>query len=286
MGDPFRDRRFNAAEVRRIVRRAATLADESPDALADGRSLTLDEIERAAGDLGVSARAVAMALESPDEPKRPAAPATLGARLLGSPTRLVVEDEVLGEPSESDFEDIVEDIREVFGGENGTIERVGKTFLWTSTPGYQGRGRQISVRLRSRGGRTRIVVEENRTRQAIGLFVGLGVGGGLGPMGGFVAAIVKLGAAGAIFPVFWVPFVFLLARAIFSVMGRRRQRSLEDLAFRLKIDSARWSGGDAVRVAEPSARKRVGGDANARADADADTDADADADADAARRRA
>src|SRR5262249_23768485 len=134
---------------------------------------------------------------------------------IGAPTRLVYEEEFDGEPSETDLEDLVEDIRAEVG-DTGSVESVGKTLVWRTTPDYRGRGRGLSVRVRTRDKKTRIVVEERLTSQAAGLFVGLGVGGGIGPMGGYIIAIIKLGVIGLVFPLLWIPLMLLLARTIYG----------------------------------------------------------------------
>jgi hypothetical protein len=273
MADPFREQRFDPRSVRRILKKAAELADKDASEASDGRALTRDELEQAAADLGLPARAVAEAMRSDDDQ------AASGTReqehnwFIGAPTRIVLDEEVPGEPSEEDREDLIEEIHAAIGG-GGSVERVGKTLVWNMNPGYRGRGRSLSIRVRSRDGKTRIIIEESLTNPATGLFVGLGVGGGIGPMGGYIMAMVKLGAIGMIFPLLWIPLMLLLARTIFGAMSRRRQRDLEKLMARLKRRAAGWSP-TKVRVAS-----------SASADAEAEREADAEREAESDDRRA
>src|SRR5258708_17831730 len=64
MADPFREQRIPPAEVRRVLRRAAELAESDPETPATEKSLTRVEIERSAEELGIPATAIARALES------------------------------------------------------------------------------------------------------------------------------------------------------------------------------------------------------------------------------
>jgi hypothetical protein len=109
-GDPFRERLFDAAEVRRALRVAVELAEHDPETKKTERALTRAELERSAEELGLPASAIGRALQGDELPGgRPQD----RSRWIGAPTRIVLEAEVPGEPSEADREDLVEDIREV-----------------------------------------------------------------------------------------------------------------------------------------------------------------------------
>src|SRR5260221_13614727 len=107
MADPFREQRIPPAEVRRVLRRAAELAESDPETPATEKSLTRVEIERSAEELGIPATAIARALESNLDAS--SAPQKKG--FLGAPTRIVFEREVEGEPSERDLEDLMDEIQ-------------------------------------------------------------------------------------------------------------------------------------------------------------------------------
>jgi len=226
MGDPFRERRYAAEDVRQIVRRAV-------DAAEFQKSLSQAELERAADDLGIPNDALARAIEA-----APESPKTEGGGFLGGKTRILFEAEVEGEPSDRDREDLLDAIQSEIG-ETGAIENVGKTFGWR-LGSMGGRGRDVTVRLRSRDGRTRIVVEERLARQAVGLFVGLGVGAGIGPMGAYIALIVNFGPLAALAPILWIPMTLLLARTAFGALHSRPEQALKMLFDRTVKQSATW----------------------------------------------
>jgi hypothetical protein len=274
MPDPFREQRYSAQEVRRILRRAAELAEDDPETPAAERALTREELTHAAGDLGLPESAVARAAaQGEGEPAAAPSEAPRSA-FLGARTRIVLTEEIEGEPSEADREDLVELIREVTG-ETGAVETTSKTLTWRVDPVYRGQGRAISVRLRSRDGRTRVVMEERLGRQATGLFVGLGVGGGIGPMGAYIAAIAKLGVVGLMFPLVWIPLMLLLARTIFIGLEARRRRTLANVMRGIRRNAAGWS-----KRAAPS---RISVPRKAEADGAEEAEAEAEAEADEAR---
>jgi hypothetical protein len=238
MTHPFREQQLSPREVRGALRRAAELAEDDPALPRVEKSMTRGELEQLGGELGLPAGAIAKALDgtSGGDGADP-----LGGKrsfFLGAPTVLKQEIEVAGEPSVADREDIIEDIQDVMG--HGSIETVGKTMSWKFSPGFRN-GRDFSIRVRSRDGRTRIVAEERIAQSATGLFIGLGVGAGIGPMGGYVAAIVKLGAIAAIFPILWIPLMLLLARTLFIGVARRRARTMNELMKLIERRAARWS---------------------------------------------
>ena len=197
MSDPFREPRFSPTDVRRIRRRATDIAERDPAMASAGKPMTRGEIERAAADLGLPADAIARAVDDGDS----LANTTKAERswlLLGAPTRLVIEREFHGEPSEADCEDVIEHIRDVVG-DTGSIERVGKNLAWKTTT-TNNQTRELAVRVRARDGRTRVTIEERTRKLAAGLFLGIGLGAGLGPMGGYIAAIIKFGPIAAALP--------------------------------------------------------------------------------------
>jgi hypothetical protein len=256
MSDPFREARLEPAEVRRILRRAAELAETDGETAAVERPLARAELEELAAGLGIPRTAVARAIDGGEDAAPTPAPRR-GNAFLGGPTHILVEADVDGEPSDADREELVEIIERVLG-ENGTsASAVGKTFTWRLAPAGN-RGRDVSVRLRSRDGRTRVVVEERLARQATGLFVGLGVGAGVGPMGGYIAVIATLGLLGVLAPVLWIALMLGLARTIFGWLARKRGRQLNEVLGRIQTQAAGWSA--------PAARARVASAASAAAE--------------------
>jgi hypothetical protein len=120
------------------------------------------------------------------------------------------------------------------------------------------------VRIRTRRGRTRVVVDERLAPAYLGLFVGLGIGGGIGPLGGYIAAIAKLGVVGFVVPLVWIPLMFLLARTIYGAIARGRQRELRRLRRAIERRAAAWSEGKSTgqsagaRIAAPEGRDEAG----------------------------
>jgi hypothetical protein len=278
MADPFREPQLPPSEVRRTLRRAADLAEHDPSTSGVERPMTRDELERVAGELGLPASSIARAIDPSVDSPGGGPPRGKRPWLLGAPTRLIVEAEVAGEPSESQREDLIEEIRDAVG-EAGTIESMGKSLSFRLNAGAS-RRRDLSVRLRSRDGRTRIVVEERLGNQAAGLFFGLGFGGGLGPMGAYIAALAKLGVVGLVFPLLWIPTMIVLARTIFGMLARRRTRTLTDVMERLKRSAAHWSTVETrarVDVVKDASTTRTSGSREGQALADADAEVETEA---------
>jgi len=250
-GSPFRDATMSPAEVRRVLERAAKLAERDPETAKVERAMTRAELERAAADLGIPETAIARAIDHPDE-EGEIEQAAKGSWFLGGKTRIVLERELPCEPTQAQREDVLDEIRDVMG-DVGTIESVGNTLVWHATQTRNATS-TMSVRMRFRDGRTRIVMEERLLGQAIGLFVGLGVGGGIGPMGGYIALIAKIGVLGLLAPLIWIPSMLILARTIFSAMAKRRARTMRDVMRRIEQHATKWDGTRVAPVEEKKTR--------------------------------
>ena len=251
MSSPFRDATMSPAEVRRVLKRAAEIAERDPEThnLAGvERTMTRAELESAAADLGIPESAVARAIEHASDDGE-IDDAAKGSSFLGGKTRIVLERELPREPTQAQREDLLDEIRDVTG-DVGTLETLGNTLVWHATPTRNAR-QSLSVRMRFRDGRTRIVVEERLVGQAVGLFVGLGVGGGIGPMGAYIALIAKIGVLGLVAPLVWIPMMLLLARTIFSALSRRRARTMNEVMRRIEKSAVGWEG---ARVAADNTR--------------------------------
>ena len=193
-GSPFRDVAMSPAEVRRVLERAAKIAERDPETAKVERAMTRAE-PRSPWPISASRRARSPA-RSITPTKKARSRKTRKARGSRGKTRVVLERELPGEPSQAQREDLIDEIRDVTG-DVGTIESLGSTLVWHATT-RRNMSRTLSVRMRFREGRTRLVIEENLLGQAVGLFVGLGVGGGIGPMGGYIALIAKIGVLGLV----------------------------------------------------------------------------------------
>jgi hypothetical protein len=247
---PFRDATLSPAEVRRVLKRAAEIAERDPETAKVERAMTRAELESAAADLGIPESAVARAIDHAgddgeiDDAK--------GSGFLGGKTRILLEREIPGEPTQAQREDLLDEIRDV-AGDVGNLETLGNSLVWHATP-TRNNTQALSVRMRFRDGRTRVVIEERLLGQAIGLFVGLGVGGGIGPMGAYIALIAKLGVIGLVAPLVWIPMMLLLARTIFAATARRRTLRMREVMRRIEKSSAGW---EHTRVAAAENKTRV-----------------------------
>ena len=251
MSSPFRDATMSPAEVRRVLERAAKIAERDPETAKVERAMTRSELEGAAADLGIPATAIARAIDHPDE-EGEIERAAKGSWFLGGATRIVLERELPCEPTQAQREDLLDEIRDVTG-DVGTIESLGNTLVWHATQ-TRNTTSTLSVRLRFRDGRTRVVLEQRTIGQAIGLFVGMGVGGGIGPMGAYIALIAKVGLIGLVAPLVWIPMMLLGARTIYAAGSRRRARRALDVMRRIEEHAAHWEGTRVAPVAEKKTR--------------------------------
>ncbi len=127
MTDSSRDRRrYSDREMALILKRAATLQEQGPDAPAQERSHTLTELEQVAVEVGIEPRYVAEAAAAVD-----AEPTAKRAPLLGAPTSYQVGRIIEGEVPETEFGEMLDAIRRVTG-RHGEVSRVLGAFEWKS----------------------------------------------------------------------------------------------------------------------------------------------------------
>jgi len=221
MASAFRERRFPPAEVRRIIRRAAELAETDPETSASERALTQDEMVRHGAELGLPAGAVRRAISAPLSPE------PSGKRPWLRPRQVLLEQELSGEVPAERHEEIVEVIRSTLGMA-GRTEVVGKTITWSfphaSAP---------VVTIRSKDGRTRVRVEERL--EGAGVLIGVGsLGALLCLMAVGVAMDVTRSAAvaGAVASVVMI-CTLAVAAALAARAVRRREALLELVMERL-----------------------------------------------------
>jgi hypothetical protein len=180
----------------------------------------------------------------------PQALATPG--FLGAPTVISAERVADGEVPESEHEALVEEARAAFGVV-GHTSRKGQTLIWTARrpkkptkltdlgemfgEGWEGDPPDAMVRVVSRGGRTRITVEQRLDGTAGGVFAGVMGGGG----GGVAATILAVGIAAFNVPpevavtgaLASLGGAYWLSRAIYRAVVRHRAARVEGLADRL-----------------------------------------------------
>ncbi|MEE9280060.1 MAG: hypothetical protein V3V67_07780 [Myxococcota bacterium] len=231
-------RRYGDREVELILRRAVELEYLEPDSEDEGEGLSLHDLEEIGCRVGIATDHLRRAAAELDE----VGPVPeLGERLLGGPATIWLERSLSGEIDEDDVEAIVAELESESGstvagfGGSGTASRLGRTLVWrASTPTN---ARILHVSIRWGDGRTRIRIQERLHGVIGGLFGGIvgGVGGGVG-----LGAGLPIGLAALHSPLFAVTFAavviagsVLLARGIFSVVARSRQRALRELLERL-----------------------------------------------------
>jgi serine/threonine protein kinase len=155
-----------------------------------------------------------------------------GNAFVGSSTRLDFEIVLAGEMPESDFDMLVEVIRQATG-EAGQITTVGRSFSWQGAPGKVTKDVQVSVI--PRAGKTRIRVSEPLRAAAVGTFGGLigGVGGGTLPV--WLGMGLKMGdfGAGMLAWTATTALTYLASRGLFALHSRSRAGALKALAERL-----------------------------------------------------
>ncbi|MGO9713005.1 MAG: hypothetical protein ACLQBL_29370 [Polyangiaceae bacterium] len=220
----YRDRLFPPREVRRILQRAAELEEAARPPREAGRAHTLEEIERIAGDAGISEDALRRALAGETKPE--AAPRHPWS-LAGAPGRVSVEKTVRGSANAENHAKLTKAMRSATG-ELGNAQAIGDSLSWSaSTPG----GRSIYAIVEPEGdGRVTVRVDENLRGLRGGLYGGIMGGGG----GGGSALVVSLVAA--VWPggiglvlVAWFAFMYLLARTIYANRFRAREAELRTL---------------------------------------------------------
>jgi hypothetical protein len=241
----YRDRRYDAAEVRAILARAAGRGDAATDA----PPRTLEEIEALGAELGLSREAVRAAATGPT-PAPPLAARSAADVFFGGPRRIQHETVIPAAFDASRHEAVVDLVRTRVG-EIGRAETLGDTLTW-----YAGgpQGRMLTVSVKPVAGGTRIRIDDRLGGVAGGLFGGLGggggggLGGGLGPLLTLVFHL-PLWTVGA-FVVGSIVLALALARAIFASIARKRAREDGELLSALVVELEGGQG--APRIAAPT----------------------------------
>jgi hypothetical protein len=233
-GAPAPRRRYADQDVQAIVRRAAELEATNPTASGQ---MTIGGVEALAAEVGIPAelvRTAAREISTGPPVAGPVGPPRRN-RLIGGPTRILLERVVDGEVPDGEFPVMVDEVRRVLGNV-GQVSQLGRSFTWTAVGGSSGRMLEVVVSVR--GGRTRISIQENLKNLIGGIFGGIGGGmggGGLGPMLGILSGGMGMGGAiAAVIAPAWLTLTYATARTIYHYAARRRMRQLEKLADRLE----------------------------------------------------
>lgn len=173
---------------------------------------------------------------------------------VGNPTQLQFEVVVDGEMPQSDFDLLVDTIREC-AGEAGQLTAVGRSFSWQSTP-VKG---NLHVTVLPRGGKTTIRVSESMRALVTGLFGG--VFGSLTLMSAPIWLGIGLGAvhSGVFTLAMWTATATLSygsARGLFGRGSRKREVVLRELAETLALQARESIAAATPKIAPPDSRSR------------------------------
>lgn len=220
---------YSEKEVGDILERATELRKSEPGATPDS-GMTLAELEEVAVEAGIDVgRVRRAALEVDAGADGP----TALSRFLGEELTVTRETILPGEVPERAFEDLLEVLQSAVP-DHGQPSLVGRTLAW------QGGGadgtRKLRVVVSARDGHTTVLVEENLSQMAGGIFGGLGGGVGLGMGMGFGLPLgLSLGsvAATVAIPVAWLGLTYFGVRRVYQAIVRRRKRAVDGLFARL-----------------------------------------------------
>jgi hypothetical protein len=136
--------------------------------------ISSEHVDRAAAELGLVRGAAARTARAGAEITTPARYRPVLTPLFAAPFRLIEEAEVDGEIATDDYDIVVDVIRRIVG-DDGNIGTFAKTLTWASRVQSK-KGRNVSVTIVPRSGKTRIRIEERLGGLAGGLYGGI-VGG-------------------------------------------------------------------------------------------------------------
>jgi hypothetical protein len=224
-------RRYNDGEVEEIVRRAAEEQLSHPTE----EGMSLRTVQQIADDVGISPERVERAARKLEvrEPAAPPAESGAGTFWLGSPTVIAWERVVDGEVTESVYDEIVDEVQATLSTE-GQVDTLGRSLTWRTAKPVLGKRRAVQVRVTSRGGQTRIHIQERLGELAWTTFPtvwGLGAGG--------LAVVLSLGGpefgwlAAGLLGTGWVGGMYALSRTIFRYISRKKRTDWEELSDRI-----------------------------------------------------
>jgi serine/threonine protein kinase len=227
-------RRYSDSQVEEIVRHAA----EDQLAHPTEAGMSLRTVQQIADDVGISPERVERAARKLDsrDPVGLPAESGAGALWLGGPTVIALERLVDGEVTQSVHEDMVDEVQATVSAV-GQVGTLGRSLTWSTPHSGPGVGRALQIRVTSRGGQTRIYVQERLSELAGGLFGGVmggGGGGGLGMILGIGIGALSAGPEIGLLAAGWVGGLYALTRTIFRRVSHKRRAELEGLIDRLE----------------------------------------------------
>jgi hypothetical protein len=241
-------RRYDDAEVAEIVRRAAE--EQAAHPTTDG-GMSLRSVQQIGGDVGISPERIGRAARELEGRGRAVVPAGAGVaeRWLGAPMLIAAERVVGGVVSESAHDEIIDEVQATFSAEGEAVTR-GVSLTWRVEKPVLGKRRAIQVRVTSKGGQTRVRIEERVGELALTLYSSILVGGGIGG----IATILALGLGwlghgleSGLLSAVWLGGMYPLTRWIFRLVARSKRAELEALGERiaaLALPSGEQPAGD------------------------------------------
>jgi hypothetical protein len=223
---------YTDAEAREIIKKALALQKETRNdsEVPSSEGLTIEDLNAAANEIGVSQELIRRAAAELDFPPVPAA----RNRFVGAETEPVELRSVPVEAGEADLNKILMMIPNL-AGENGAGSVAGGMLTWTTSAWVATRdSRSMNVLVSSSDGETSVRVQDRLGQLAGGVFGGLvgGVGCGAGFGVGFGVGLGVLGSAvfSILFPLGTLALSYLGARAIYRVVLNGRRQRIRDVA--------------------------------------------------------
>ena len=184
--------------------------------------ISREHVERAAAELGLVRGARTRADLAMPAPRY----IPIITPLFAAPYRLQEEADIEGEMSPGDYELVVDTIRGVLGDE-GSVTSLGRSLTWSSRV-VSRKGRNVTVSIVPRAGRTRIRIDEKLGQIAGGLYGGI--------VGGTSSMAVLAGNAAWAATHSWIAAVaaglavelttFSIARTILGLVKNKRAKQL------------------------------------------------------------
>jgi hypothetical protein len=141
-----------------------------------------------------------------------------------------------GEVTASAYDDIVAEVQATLATE-GQVDTRGRSLTWRTVKPVLGKRRAVQVRVASRGGQTRIHVQERLGELAVTLYTSILIGGGVGGVATIlgVGLGVPIGDPGVVslFAAGWAGGFYALTRAIYRAVARTKRTDLARLADRV-----------------------------------------------------
>jgi hypothetical protein len=137
-----------------------------------------------------------------------------------------------GEVTEAVYDDIVAEVQAALSTE-GQVDTLGRSLTWRTVKPVLGKRRAVQVRVTSRGGKTRIHLQERLGELAVTLYSSILVGGGIGGVAtilGMGLGWLGAGLESVLLSVAWFPGMYALTRSIFRAVSRNKRTDLEELS--------------------------------------------------------